>query len=219
MDATAQPRRRILDPTERFSEVLFGLLMVLTFTGTLSAIEAGREEVRTMLIGALGCNLAWGLVDAVMYVLAAVATRGRGNLLLRELQASSSPEAAHRMIADVLPDRLAEAVRPEDLENLRRRLVALPAPPARTVMARSDFLGAAAVFVLVFLSTFPVTIPFMIMTNALRATRWSNAIALVMLFLLGHSLARSTGGRPWRLGFGMLLLGAVLVAIIIALGG
>jgi VIT1/CCC1 family predicted Fe2+/Mn2+ transporter len=40
-----------------------------------------------------------------------------------------------------------------------------------------------------------------------------------MLFLLGHSLARYTGGRPWRLGLAMLLIGAGLVSLTIALGG
>jgi hypothetical protein len=33
--------------------------MVLTFTGSLSVADAGRADVRAMLIGALGCNLAW----------------------------------------------------------------------------------------------------------------------------------------------------------------
>ena len=46
--------KRFLDPLERSSEILFGLIMVLTFTGTLSAAEAGRAEVRAMLVGALG---------------------------------------------------------------------------------------------------------------------------------------------------------------------
>lgn len=172
-----------------------------------------------MLIGALGCNLAWGLVDAVMYVIASAATRGRGDLLLRDLHASPTPEAAQRMIAEVLPDRIAEVARPEDLETLRRRLVAHPAPTTGAAIERQDLLGALGVFALVFVSTFPVAIPFMLMSDALRAMRMSNAIALVMLFFLGRWLAKSTGGNPWRLGFGMLLLGAVLVAIIIALGG
>ena len=52
--------KRVLDPIDRVSEVLFGLIMVLTFTGSLSVAEAGRDDVRAMLIGALGCNLAWG---------------------------------------------------------------------------------------------------------------------------------------------------------------
>ena len=51
---------RILDPMDRISEVLFGLIMALTFTCTLGVAAA---EVRTMLIGALGCNLAWGIID------------------------------------------------------------------------------------------------------------------------------------------------------------
>ena len=51
---------RALEPMDRLSEILFGLIMVLTFTGSLSVAEVGREDVRLMLIGALGCNLAWG---------------------------------------------------------------------------------------------------------------------------------------------------------------
>ena len=69
--------RRILSPVDRVSEVIFGLIMALTFTGSLSVAEAGREEVRTVLIGALGCNLAWGLVDGVMYVVTALVERAR----------------------------------------------------------------------------------------------------------------------------------------------
>ena len=58
-----------LDPIDRISEVLFGLFMVLTFTGTLSVLDSGREQVRDMLVAAVGCNLAWGFVDGVMFVL------------------------------------------------------------------------------------------------------------------------------------------------------
>ena len=62
--ALGHQRQQALDPIDRVSEVLFGLIMVLTFTGSLSVAEAGHSEVRTMLVGALGCNLAWGIIDA-----------------------------------------------------------------------------------------------------------------------------------------------------------
>src|SRR5690349_7398439 len=75
-ETTTPPR--LLDPIDRFSEILFGLIMVLTFTGTISAAESGREEIRTMLFASIGCNLAWGIVDAVMYLFESVAERGRG---------------------------------------------------------------------------------------------------------------------------------------------
>jgi len=42
-------KQRALDPIERASEILFGLIMVLTFTGSLSVAEAGRDDVRAML--------------------------------------------------------------------------------------------------------------------------------------------------------------------------
>jgi len=74
--ARAQPRR-LLDPLDRVSEVLFGLIMAVTIVGSLSIATAGKAEVRTVLIGALGCNVAWGLVDAVMYVLRGMAERAR----------------------------------------------------------------------------------------------------------------------------------------------
>ena len=53
----------ILDPMDRISEVLFGLIMALTFTCALGVATADDIQVRTMLIGALGCNLAWGIIE------------------------------------------------------------------------------------------------------------------------------------------------------------
>jgi hypothetical protein len=58
MNVSGAISKRVLDPHERISEVLFGLIMVLTFTGSISIAEAGREDIRAVLIAALGCNLA-----------------------------------------------------------------------------------------------------------------------------------------------------------------
>lgn len=211
--------RRLLDPTDRFSEALFGLIMVMTFTCTLSVAEAGREDVRTMLVGALGCNLAWGIVDGVMYVINSIANRARGNVLLRRLKATADPAEGRGQVTAVLPDQVAAVLLPDEVESMRRRLVATPDPPRGVPLRRDDWLSAAAVCILVFVTTFPVTIPFILVHEVRPALRISNAIALTMLFLLGWSLGRYTGGRPWRLGAGMLLLGGILVAITIALGG
>lgn len=69
-------RRRILDPIDRNAEVLFGLFMVLSFTGTMNVASAGAEDVRAVMWAAIGCNTAWGFVDAVMYVLRNLVARG-----------------------------------------------------------------------------------------------------------------------------------------------
>jgi hypothetical protein len=214
--------RRVLDPTERFSEILFGLIMVLTFTGSLSAAESGRTEVRTMLIGALGCNLAWGIIDAIFYLMNTLGARGHGVVALhrlRRLRGTQDPAKAHDLIAANLPPLIASVMRPEDLEMVRERLVALPDPPARAPLERDDLRGALGVFLLVFLSTFPVAIPFLVMQDAMLALRVSNGIAMVLLFVGGYKLGKYTGFHPWWTGLGMVGIGAVLVALTIALGG
>src|SRR3954470_14642083 len=85
-------RQRVLDPVDRVSELLFGLFMALTFVGAISVAEAGRARLRDMYAAALGCNLAWGLVDAVMYVVRSVTTRGRSLTLIHAVRAT--PDAA-----------------------------------------------------------------------------------------------------------------------------
>ncbi len=66
-----------LDPIDRLSEVMFGLLMALTFTGTMSVSLGDGATVRDILLAAVGCNIAWGLVDAVVYLMTTATERGR----------------------------------------------------------------------------------------------------------------------------------------------
>jgi hypothetical protein len=216
---SAEPRTRVLDPISRVSEVLFGVIMALTFTGTLSAATADRAEVRTLLIGVIGCNLAWGLVDAVMYLMTSLTTRGHNLLTVRAVQRASTPEAAHSVIADAIPPILAPMLTRADLERIRQGLAGMQDLPPSPSLTRDDWLGALAVFLLVFLSTFPIVIPFLLFRNVHVALRTSNLVALVLLFITGSWLARHGGHHPLRTGFTMMLLGVVLVAITIALGG
>ena len=210
---------RVLEPSERLSEILFGLIMVLTFTGALSAAESGRAEVRTMLIGAIGCNFAWGIIDAVFYLMNALGQRGHRVLSLRRLRRETDPKTANEMIADALPRLVASVLRPDELDSIRQRLAALPEPTRRRPLERDDYLGALGVFLLVFLSTFPVVIPFLVIPDAVRALRISNAVAIALLFLSGYRLGKYAGYSPWTIGFAMVGIGIVLVAITIALGG
>src|SRR5215831_16459699 len=98
-----ESNRSILAPTERIGEVLFGLIMVLTFTGSLSVADAGRDDVRKMLAAALGCNIAWGVIDAVFYLMSCVAERGRSLATLRSLRAAPDASSIQRLMTEVVP--------------------------------------------------------------------------------------------------------------------
>jgi hypothetical protein len=210
---------RVLEPIDRVSEVLFGLIMVLTFTGSLSVADAGRDDVRAMLIGALGCNLAWAIIDAVLYLMGSGAENNRNLAAFRAVRETADPLRAQRLIAEALPPVVARDLLPSDLQAMHIRLVALPEPPSRARLSLKDLRGAVGVFLLVFLSTFPLTLPFMVMESVEPAMRLSNAIAMGLLFLTGYAFGRITGRRPLWTGLAMVLLGGALVGLTIALGG
>ena len=219
LESLTNPNERALDPVERISEVLFALIMVLTFTCSFSVADAGREEVRTMMLGALGCNLAWGIIDAVFYLMACFGERGRAMLTLGALRQAAIPAQAHRIIAQALPPVLVSVLTASDLETLRERLSHLRELPQRPRLGKREWLGAVAVFLIVLLSTFPVIIPFVLISNARLALRVSNWIAVCMLFLGGYAFGRYSGHRPWAMAGTMVLLGAALVGATIFLGG
>jgi VIT1/CCC1 family predicted Fe2+/Mn2+ transporter len=210
-------RATVLDPFDRVSEVVFGVLMAMSFIGSLSVATAGSTEVRTMVSAALGCNLAWGLTDAVMFLIGELTERHRKVALLTRLHVTQDLQEAHRLIASELPERLAAGAGPDALEGLRTRLLALTVP--RRVLGWRDVRAAVAVFLLVALSTFPVVLPFLVVRDMGLALHLSQGLALVMLIFGGAVLGRYAGGSPWRYGLGLGAIGAGLIAAILALGG
>jgi len=218
-DETTESSRCVLEPYDRISEVLFGLIMVLTFTGSLSVAEADRAEVRTMLIGALGCNLAWGIIDGIFYLMGCLSDRGRAIRALRAVRKAAVPEEGHRVIAASLPPIVAATIGPSEYESMRQKLIQLPEPPKHARLRKEEWLGAFYVFLWVFLTTFPVAIPFIFMDAVAPAMRVSNAIAIVMLFVAGYAFGRVAEYRPWLTGLAMVVLGSMLVGMTIALGG
>jgi VIT1/CCC1 family predicted Fe2+/Mn2+ transporter len=172
-----------------------------------------------MLVGAIGCNLAWGVIDAILYLMGCLAERGRKLATLQALRKATDPQKGQRILARALPPLVASVLQPAELETMRSRLIQLPEPDSPARLSRTDWLGGLAVFLLVFMSTFPVAVPFLFIRNAVTATRVSNAIAIIMLFIAGFAYGRVVGRSPRAFGLVMVVLGAVLVVLTIALGG
>jgi len=204
---------------ERISEILFGLVMVLTITCSFSVGGAGHTEVHQMLIGALGCNVAWGIIDAFLYWLACFHLRGQEIKALRAVREAKSPFEAHRVIADALPPVLAAVTTPTEFEEFRRRLQQLPEPPQRPHLTKDEWLAGVGVFLLVVVATLPVVLPFLLVHDPRRALRISNGIALLLLFLTGYLYGYHTGYRPLMSGLIMIVIGGAMVGMTIALGG
>jgi VIT1/CCC1 family predicted Fe2+/Mn2+ transporter len=158
-------------------------------------------------------------VDAVMYLMSSLVERSRGLLTLRKIRAAADPGEAERLIAVALPPVIAEGLDPSRMGMLREHLVRLPELPSQAGLGWEDWKGAIAVFLLVFVSTFPLAVPFMFIPDAMTALRVSNGIAIVLLYWCGSALARYAGRKPWKTGLAMVVLGVALVGITMALGG
>jgi hypothetical protein len=211
--------QRVLDPMERISELLFGTIMALTFTCSLGVATADNIKVHAMLLGALGCNVAWGIIDGGVYLLARLNDKGRKILILRAMREAPDLGVSRRIIADALPPAVASVMSPEQLELIRQQLRQAPEPPGLPTLARRDLIGALGIFLLSVVSTFPIVLPFMILADARLALRVSNLVAVGMMFLCGYAFGIRSGLGPWATGLAMVAVGGSLVGVAILLGG
>jgi len=214
---------KYLDPATSLGEVLFGLIMTLTFTlgAGLTIQEEGAEGARALLIATIGCNIAWGVIDGVFYVLGQLFERGRRRRVVQLVRGATKDADAAALVAGELDDIVEKVMTSEERQKLYGRIVAqvrtgeLPPNP----VTRNDVMGGIASFWLVFFASLPAAIPFLLIDDARLALRISNAILLGLLFWAGYRWARYTTARPALTGLVFLLFGAALVLMAIALGG
>ena len=213
---------RYLDPASRLGEILFGLIMVLTVT--LSAglvVDEGRKGVIELLLAAIGCNIAWGFIDAVMYVMSCITVRSEKAKLVTAVQSAPDSGAALVLVQNGFEPELQSMFDPSDSEAFNRSILQhlsrVRAP--RPGLTRDDLLGAVACFILVFVSCLPAAIPFLLFSSPHIALRISNFLLLVLLYLVGRKWAEYVGLSRFFSGSIMVLIGLALVGVAILLGG
>jgi VIT1/CCC1 family predicted Fe2+/Mn2+ transporter len=222
-----QPKRerfvqRHLDPASRMGEILFGLIMVLSVTLTAGlTVAEGKEGVRQLLVAALGCNIAWGIIDGIMYVMNCVAERSIRSRLVRSIQGASDPQSALAIIRTQVEPELESLAGPNDREDLYRAMLKhlTQAEAHRTTIEKDDFKGGLACFLLVFASCLPVVVPFLIFSSPTRALRVSNFLLIALLFFVGRKWAAYANTNRLLAGLAMVAIGLALVGVAILLGG
>lgn len=212
--------RRHLDAATRLGEVQFGLIMALGITGAVR-VSMEQSDNRELFIAILGCNLAWGVVDGVMFAMVALFERGRKARIVNGVRSAPTEEAALKRISDEFGDRLEPLTTPAEREQIYRWMLALARrtdhePPR---LQRDDILGAIAVGLLILVATLPILVPFLLVSDPMIAARLSSLTALVLQFWLGWWWGRVVGANPLRIGAGVTTVGVILVLITIALGG
>ncbi len=160
---------RYLAPGDSLSEILFGLIMTLTFTlGAGILVREDPDAARELLVATVGCNVAWGLIDALMYLAGQRFERGRRARLVDAIRAEASEEKATRRVAGELDELLERVTEESDRASLYRKIARAvrEGEPPSTRLTREDVYGAVASFFLVFFSSIPAALPFVFFDEA-----------------------------------------------------
>lgn len=214
---------RYVDPATSLGEAMFGLIMTLTFTLGAGIIirDEGREGARQLLIALIGCNIAWGIIDAALYLVGQLLNRGQRKHLVLAVRNAADEHSASALIAGELDELLGNVTSAAERQTLYNRVAIKLRSTSAEVdsLTKADIRGAIASFWLVVLASVPAAIPFLLIDEAYLALRASNAVLLAMLFVTGYWWSRYTLGKPWLVGLAFLIGGIALVVLAIALGG
>lgn len=212
-----------IDPGDALGEVLFGLIMALTFTvGSRLIFSQDGLDVQELVVATIGCNVAWGIIDAVLFVLGAMFYKSRRMRFLRQVNAAPSDAEAMAALKKEFPiddEPFVSAAADQEAFYYAMLSLARRGRPSTQRLSKDDFLAAFIVFVLVSATSLPAVLPFVVIDNAHHALRTSNFLLITLLFLTGCAWARFSDTRPLNAGLTMTGLGLALVAIAIALGG
>src|SRR5262249_12865800 len=150
----------------------FGLIMALTFT-LGAALSAGYD--RRLLLAAVGCNVAWGIIDGVLFMLSTRFERSRRHRLARAIRQARDEDSAVALIRSELEPLLESVAQLADRDRLYRGVNALirHSPAVRTAFTQEDWMAGLSVFVLVAATSLPAAIPFLVLPDAQIALRAS----------------------------------------------
>ncbi len=213
---------RYLDPGDSLGELLFGLIMALTLTLGARLLSQNSElQPHDLVVALIGCNIAWGVIDAVLYLLGAIFYRNRRIHFVRRLKAAASEQEAMEAIREEF-DLEDEPIKSEaDRASFHKTVLELlrHGRTERAHLRGQDFAAAGLIVILVSATSLPGVVPFLLIEDDYLALRVANLVQVVLLFLIGFRWARHTGANPWWTGLIIVLLGLSLVAVSVSLGG
>jgi hypothetical protein len=212
---------RHTDPGDTLGGVVSGLIMALASTMGARLVAADHPlSAHQLIMTVIGCNIAWGVIDAALLVLGGVFHRSeRERFFVSLRRARSETEAMAAIEQEFSLEDEPLALRREDRALLHQaiRTISAHAAPVHVRVRRRDLASALVVFVLVSVAALPAVIPFLLVSDADLALHLSNVVQILVLFAVGCLWGRYTAVRPWQAGVAIALLGIVLVFVLIAL--
>jgi VIT1/CCC1 family predicted Fe2+/Mn2+ transporter len=205
------------------AEILYGTIIAMTFTSALRGYpDAPASVVMNVVWAALFCCIAWGLADGLFYLWERNYIVRQENRIIASSRSAPGRAGAVSMLGEQLDDSILRNLPSERRAELYGTVSEYLASAAdrKKVTPREAAVIVLGTFVRSAAAGLVIVAPFFLIEDVGQALSVSNLLGIVLLFAVGYTRAldRDIVSRLVN-GLGAALVGVVIAAITIALGG
>jgi hypothetical protein len=204
------------------SEPMFGVIMVVCFTSVLRAFPNLAETILgTILLSALFCCIAWGLVDGIFYAWEAHYELDKKRKLQDRVQVPADPKKGRELVEADLGDTVVDLMDEGDKEQIYQIVEKkVPGVELGRVSIKDDIITVLIAFGLVVGSSVIVMVPFLVFSPVMTALVISNITGILLLFFMGYWREEDKRVTKKLITGGFTALVALIITIVtVVLGG
>lgn len=210
-----------ISPSAVLAELVYGTITALAVTNTLwYALRGSPDADTTLIIAALGANAAWGVADAMIYLLTVMVENRRAYNLAVSVRTMDHEEAMTAITDDfsgTVLHTMDEDERDIWVNAVHAKLKRIE--PHMQRLTINDGFGALSCFLISIAAAVPVLIPHLFTSDVQTAVIMGNVIGLVMMFVLGFVWAGRMRGPRWQAGLIMVIIGVTILTVVTLIGG
>ncbi|OPY31340.1 MAG: VIT family protein [Methanomassiliicoccales archaeon PtaU1.Bin124] len=210
-----------ISPSASLAELVYGTITALAVTNTLwLAIQQGPDADAVLIIAAMGANTAWGVADAMIYLLTISVENRRAYNLAKSVRAMDD-ETAKLAIVDDLSGTVFHTMEDDDRDRWANAVHSklMMTEPHLQRIGKSDYIGAVSCFVLSLVAAVPVLMPHLFIEDVRTAVLAGNVVGLVMMTVLGYIWAGRMRTSRIRSSITMFLIGLTILTVVLLFGG
>jgi hypothetical protein len=213
---------RIVDvagPSLVIQESLYGFIMALIFITSAQLHLVHYESASYLIAVIIGMNFTWGAIDMVIFYM--IDRFDQDSYVRTIMNKDIDPANARQEMFDDLSGTIADIITYEDEQKVIDVMMKSQLESGEDIIDERHKLLMSAVmcFVITLLTTIPVIIPLMFISDQTTALFVASGIAATCLFFIGYHLAPYMGVGKWKLGLTMTFFAWVITIIAVYTGG
>ena len=205
------------------AEAIYAVIIAMTFTSILRGYTAIDEAAYWEIIyPALFCCMAWGIADGLFYAWERRYNIRMENKIIDLSRSEQNRDDAIPLIREQLDDTILRNINYEKRMELYRNLMRhLNEVGIKRILSKRDAVNIiSATFVISTVAGLAVVAPFFLVEDLKTALNISNMLGICLLFIIGyHRAYEKSASARMIMGFGTAIIGIVIAAVTILLGG